>query len=81
MITVLQKGNVKKRIITSKGIGPASGQSYQTIIQVADKKGRFSGLGYEGKPVYSYGICKARSIHKGAIRSYLAQGFRIKEEP
>ena len=75
MITILTKEKaLSKKVMTARALN--SVQCYNTYVFTADRKGRFSALGYDSK-VPSLYESNARQTHKKTVKEFIAQGYSI----
>ena len=75
MITILEKENAcSKKVMTARELNSA--QCYNTYVFTADRKGRFSALGYDSK-VPSLYESNAKKVHKNLVKGFIDEGYRI----
>lgn len=75
MITILEKENAcSKKVMTARELNSA--QHYNTYVFTADRKGRFSALGYDRKVPSLYGS-NAQNTHESTVKEFIDQGYHI----
>lgn len=75
MITILEKENAcSKKVMTARELNSA--QHYNTYVFTADRKGRFSALGYDSKVLSLY-ESNAKKTHQNTVKEFIAQGYSI----
>lgn len=75
MITILTKEKARsKKVMTARGL--TSVQRYNTYVFTADRKGRFSALGYDSKVLSLY-ESNAKKTHQNTVEEFIAQGYSI----
>lgn len=76
MITRLYKGNLKKEVITSKGVGPYSGTLKVVYWLESDKKGIMDTQWHD--QVIEHTWAKARAKHCEFVKQFMEDGWQEK---
>lgn len=74
MITRLYKGNRKREVITSKGVGPYSGTLKVVYLLESDKKGIMDTQWHD--QVIEHTWAEARAKHCEFVRRFMEDGWR-----
>lgn len=74
MITRLCKGNRKREVITSKGVGPYSGTLKVVYWLESDKKGIMDTKWYD--QVIEHTWAKARARHRELVKQFMEDGWQ-----
>lgn len=74
MITRLYKGNRKREVITSKGVGPYSGTLKVVYWLESDKKGIMDTKWHD--QVIEHTWAKARARHQELVKQFMADGWQ-----
>ena len=75
MITILEKEKApSKKVMTARTLNSA--QHYNTYVFTADRKGRFSALGYDRKVLSLYGS-NAKNTNESTVKEFINQGYHI----
>lgn len=74
MITRLHKGNRKREVITSKGVGPYSGTLKVVYWLESDKKGIMDTQWHD--QVIEHTWAKARARHRELVKQFMEDGWQ-----